>query len=630
MARRLTTILAADVVEYSRLMGKDEAGTLAALKRHRKELFDPKATQYGGRTIKLMGDGALMEFASVVDAVLFAVEVQCGMRDWNRDVPKDEQIVYRIGINIGDIIVEGDDIYGDGVNVAARLEGLSDPGGVCVARNVFNQVKGKLDLTFEHLGEKEVKNIAEPVTVYRVVFDDKAAALVTPVVQEAAKPFYRRWVVAAAAAAVLVAAVGGVSWWQPWAPDVEPASVERMAFALPDKPFIAVLPFANMSGDLDQEYFSEGITEDIITDLSKFGLFFVISRNSSFTYKGASVDVKDVARDLGVQYVLEGSVRKSGDRVRITAQLVDAIADKHIWAERYDRELGDVFQVEDEITQSIVTSVAPEYFSAELDRAQRKEERNLDAWDAFMRGYWHLLRFTEDDNAAAQRLLRKAIDLDPRQSNYPGLLAVTHVLDAFYGWSASRDESFREALESAERGLALDDQDTQALRSIGLVHFFSKNHTLALSYYERAVAANPNEAENRALLGAALGVAGDYDAALAQFETAMRLSPRDAHIATWYNYLAIAAFVAGRIEEAAEWARKAGEANPQFPGGYRTFAASAGNLGRLTEAAAAREKLQELLPHLTIAQLRESLPYFKNPDDLERYLDGLRKAGLPE
>jgi tetratricopeptide (TPR) repeat protein len=247
-----------------------------------------------------------------------------------------------------------------------------------------------------------------------------------------------------------------------------------------------------------------------------------------------------------------------------------------------------------------------------------------------MRGYWHHLRFAEDNNAAAQRLLRKAIDLDPRQANYHALLAVTHVMRAFYGWSESRDASFRVALESAERALALDDQNTQALRSIGLVHFFSKNHALALSYYERAVAVNPNEAENRALLGAALGVAGDYDAARDQFETAMRLSPRDAHIATWYNYLGIAAFLAGRDEEAAEWARKTVEANPQFSGGYRTLAASYGNLGRLTEAEAARARLQELLPHLTIAQLRESLPYFKNPDDLERYLDGLRKAGLAE
>ena len=247
-----------------------------------------------------------------------------------------------------------------------------------------------------------------------------------------------------------------------------------------------------------------------------------------------------------------------------------------------------------------------------------------------MRGYWHLLRFTKDDNAAAQSLVRKAIDLDQHRANYHGLLAVTYLMDGLYGWSESRDASFREARESAERALALDGQDTLALRSIGLVHFFSKNHDVALSYYERAVAANPNEAENRALLGAALGVAGDYDAALEQFETAFRLSTRDVHIATWYNYLAVAAFVAGRDEEAVEWARKTVQANPQFPGGLRTLAASYGSLGRLTEAETAREKLQVLLPHLTIAQLRESLPYFKDPDDLERYLDGLRRAGLPE
>jgi tetratricopeptide (TPR) repeat protein len=340
--------------------------------------------------------------------------------------------------------------------------------------------------------------------------------------------------------------------------------------------------------------------------------------------------VKDVARDLGSQYVLEGSVRKSGDRVRITAQLIDAIADKHVWAEKYDRELKDVFQVQDEITQSIVTSVAPEFLSAELRRAQRKEEPNLDAWDAFMRGYWHHMRFTKDDNAIAQGLLRKAIDLDSRQANYHALLAVTHLIAGLYGWSESKDASYREALEIAERGLALDDQDSQVIRSAGLVHFFSKNHEVALGYYERAVAANPYEAENRALLGAALGVAGDYEAALEQFEMALRLSPRDVHVATWYNYMGIAAFVAGRHEEAADWAKKTADANPQFPAGHRTLAASYGNLGRLAEAEAARERLQELLPHLTIAQLRESLPYFKNSDDLERYLDGLRKAGLPE
>lgn len=443
----------------------------------------------------------------------------------------------------------------------------------------------------------------------------------------------RAWL-GAALAAVVICAVAGWGIWDAYLRDsslVSESTPKRVAKStLSDKPSIAVLPFNNMSGDESQEYFADGITEDIITGLSKFGLFFVISRNSTFTYKGGSPNVKDVARDLGAQYVLEGSVRKSGGRLRITAQLVDATADKHIWAEHYDRELKDLFQVQDEITQSIVTSVAPEYLSAEMHRAQRKEERNLDAWDAFMQSYWHFFRFTVNDNAAAKRLVRKAIELDSHRASYHGLLAVIHTMDALYGWSESRDASFRVALESAERALAIDDQDTLAIRSAGAVHFFSKNHDVALGYYKQAVAANPNEAENRALLGSSLGVAGDYDGALEQFEIAFRLSPRDAHTATWYNYLAVAAFVVGRDKEAAEWAEKTAQASPQFPGGHRSLAASYGNLGRIEEAAAAREKLQELLPHVTLTQLRERLPYFKNPETMERYLDGLRKAGLPE
>ena len=586
MKRRLAAILAADVVGYSRLTETDEERTLARLKALRNEVFDPKIAEHNGRIFKLMGDGMLVEFASVVDAVRCAVEIQRDMAIRYADVPESNRIDSRIGINLGDIVVGGDDIYGDGVNIAARLEGLAKPGGICISGTAFDHVKTKLDVGFESLGEQQVKNISEPVRTYRVLIDGVTARKVV-----ATRPGSRRQkTIAAAGVVALVALAAVVTWWRPWAPDIEPASVERIALPLPDKPSIAVLPFVNMSGDPEQEYFADGMTEDIMTGLSKFGLFFVISRNSTFSYKGVNTNVKDVARDLGVRYVLEGSVRKSGDRVRITAQLVDAIVDKHIWAENYDRELEDIFQVQDEITQSIVTSVAPEYLSAEMRRAQRKEVRNLDAWDAFMRGYWHLLRFTKDDNAAAQRLVRKAIDLDSRQANYHGLLAVTHLMDGFYGWSESRDASSRVALENAERGLALDDQNTLALRSIGLVHFFSKNHDVALSYYERAVASNPNEAENWALLGAALGVAGDYDAALDRFETALRLSPRDVHTATWYSYLAVAAFVVGRDEEAAQWSVKAVQSNPQFPGGYRTLAASYGNMGRLTEAEAAREK----------------------------------------
>ncbi len=338
MERRLTTILAADVVGYSRLMAADEAGTLDALKTHRRELIEPKTAEYNGRVVKLMGDGTLMEFASVVDAVTFAVEVQRAMAERNANVPEDQRITYRIGINIGDIIVEGDDIYGDGVNVAARLEGLAEPGGVCVARSVYNQVKGKVDLAFQDLGEQQVKNIPEPIQVFQVRLDGEA-----PAAPASPTGTRRRLPVIAAGLALSLAAVAALVWWAPWAPRTEPASPEAMAFPLPDKPSIAVLPFNNMSDDEGQEYFADGMTEDLITDLSKISGLFVIARNSSFSYKGQQVKVRQVAEELGVRYVLEGSVRRAGDEVRINAQLIDATTGGHLWAERYDGTLADVF-----------------------------------------------------------------------------------------------------------------------------------------------------------------------------------------------------------------------------------------------------------------------------------------------
>ena len=569
--RRLAAILVADVVGYSGLIRADEEGTRTAVRQHITVTVEPQVAAHRGRIFKTMGDGLLAEFASVVDAVRCAVEIQNAIKDHIADVAADKRIEFRIGINLGDVIAEGDDLHGDGVNVAARLEGMAEPQGICISGSVFEQVRDKLELGFEDLGDQQVKNIDRPVRAYRVLTDPDAAGKIVT----APKIRATRWKLPAVAAAlVVIIAAGGLAWWYPRAPDREAASVDRIQAAAADKPSIAVLPFVNMSDDPQQEYFSEGITEDIITDLSKFEFFFVVSRNSSFAYKGLSVDVKDVARELGVQYVLEGSVRKLGDRLRVTAQLIDAVADKHVWAERYDRPLKDIFQVQDDITQSIVSTVAPKYFSAELRRAKKSDERNLDAWDSYMRAFWHYLRYTRDDNEIAQSLLRRSIDLEPQQASAHGLLAVTHLMDAFYGWSESREVSFREALAHAEQALALDGQNTLALRSVGLVHFFSKNHDLALRYYEKAVKVNPNEAENRALFGAALGVAGEYELALEQFETALRLSPRDSNIATWYHYLSIAAFLEGRDEEAAEWARKTMVANPQLPAGPRTLAAS--------------------------------------------------------
>ncbi len=625
--RRLTTIVAVDVVGYSRLMGEDEPGTLARLRTHRDELVDPSIFTHDGRIVKVMGDGLLVEFSSVVKAVQCAVEIQHGMVQRNADVSSNHSMEFRIGINLGDVIVEGDDIYGDGVNIAARLEGLAEPGGICVRRDVHNQVRDKLPLAFEDMGEIKVKNIARPIRAFRVVLDETERRRPSFGVQQTRATWRRR--IVAVSALLLIAAIGTTTWLRLQAPRVGLTSINQVGRGSGNKPSIAVLPFTNMSGEPKQEYFSDGITEDIITDLSKFDLFLVISRNSTFRYKGKAANVKDIARDLDVQYVLEGSVRKFDNRIRINAQLIDATTDKHVWAERYDREIEDVFQVQDNITERIVTAVAPGYLHAEMQRAQRKDKRNFRAWDLFMRGYWHFLRFTQSDNAAAQNLLHQAIDVDPNRANYHGLLAVTHTFDAFYGWSASREASLSKALKSAEQGIAIDSQSTQALRSAGLVHFFAKKHDVALRYYKQAVEVNPNEAENRALLGAALGVAGDYNAALDQYKIAFRLSPRDVHIATWYNYLGIAAFVVGQYELAAGWATKTIEANPTFPAGHRTLAASYGNMNRLEEAKAAGTKLRKLLPKITITQLRQSLPYFRKPATLERYLDGLSRAGLP-
>ncbi|MFQ5954960.1 MAG: adenylate/guanylate cyclase domain-containing protein, partial [Kiloniellales bacterium] len=372
--RRLAAILSADVVGYSRLMGEDEAGTLAALKTHRKEIVDPKIAEHRGRVVKLMGDGMLVEFASAVEATQCAVEIQRAMAQRNAAVPKDRRVEFRIGINLGDIIVDGDDIHGDGVNVAARLEALAEPGGICIPRDLRNQVRDKLSVTFEDMGEVEVKNIARPIRVFRVDH--------TPLPSRDSQP-----------------GAGGT------------------AAALPDKPSIAVLPFLNMSGDPEQEYFSDGLSEDIITELSRFRHLFVISRNSAFVYKGKSTKARDVAKDLGVQYVVEGSVRKAGNRVRVTAQLIEAEADRHVWAERYDRDLEDIFAVQDEITTAIVATLPGRIEAASQERAERKLPENLAAHEFVMAGKTLHHRSNPKDNEEALRLLDRAIELDPKYAH---------------------------------------------------------------------------------------------------------------------------------------------------------------------------------------------------------------------
>jgi TolB-like protein/class 3 adenylate cyclase len=625
--RRLTTILAADVVGYSRLMGEDEVGTLAALKAHRKELLEPKAGQYHGRTIKLMGDGALMEFASVVNAVAFSVEVQAAMRARNAEVPEDRRIVYRIGINIGDIIVEDEDIYGDGVNIAARLEGLAEPGEICVALNVYDQVKAKLDLGFEHLGAREVKNIAEPVTVYRVLVDDKAAALVTPVIQEATKWAGRPWVVPAAVAVVLVAVVGGVFWWQPWAPNVEPASLERMAFPLPDRPSIAVLPFTNMSDDPGQDYFADGITEDLITDLSKISGLFVIARNSTFAYKGKPVKVRQVAEDMGVRYVLEGSVRRADDEVRINAQLVDATTGGHLWADRYDGTLEDVFALQDEVTQKIVSALAVTLTPDEQQRLSQAAQANPEAYDLLLRGLERFRRFTRETNVEAREYFERAVATDPDFARAHADIALTHAEDAFHGWAESPERSSQLALEKAQHALTLDNNSRVGHFALALTYLTMKRYDEALAENQRELDLDPNHAEGHAQRGLVLSYVGRPAEGLEAIRTALRLDPRHPFFYVWI--LGQAHFLLRQTEEAIAQFEKTIESNPDFVIGHMMLASAYAHAGRIDDAQWEAEEVLVLLPDFTLTAEREKAAY-KDPAHLEYYLEGLRKAGMPE
>jgi len=585
--RRLAAILAGDVAGYSRLMGIDEEGTLAVLKRHRRELVDPKIKEHRGRTVKLTGDGILVEFASVVDAVRCAVDIQRGMAERNVEVPAERRIEYRIGLNLGDIIIDDKDIYGDGVNIAARLEALAEPGGICVSRVVRDQVRDKLDFSFADMGEQQVKNIARPVRTHRIVLGAEAAEALGD-----------------AAAA---------------------ASPARRAA---QKPSIAVLPFANMSGDPEQEYFSEGITEDIITNLSHNRAFFVISRSTSFTYKGPAVDVGKVARELGVRYVLEGSVRRAGNRVRITAQLIDAETGHHLWADRYDRELADVFAVQDEIAQSIASAIAPGIISAEVQHAQRKDPSQLDAWDRAVRAHWHIRRFTQTDLAEARRLLEEAIDVDPTNSMAFSDLAFLRHFQAVFGWGESIAEAHTAAGEAARKAVSLDDGDATAHTVLAIYEMFSGRHEEARRRLRRALDLDPNSAFAHGYIGVSHAFSGDRDAVLRHCDEALRLSPRDPLLLLWYLPKGWAALNAERYEEAIEFAIRAAEAHPEFPDIYAVRAAAEGQLGRVDAGRSTLDELLRRMPGLTASDPRLDRP-FGRAADRERFLEGLRKAGLP-
>ena len=573
--RRLAAILAADVAGYSRLMEADEEGTLTQLKTHRRELVDPKITEFGGRVVKTTGDGLLVEFASVVDAVRCAVEVQRGMVKRNALIPEKKRIEFRVGVHQGDIISDAGDTFGDAVNIAARLEGLSFPGEVCISSRAQEDAVGKLDATFEDLGEQHLKNITKPVRVYRIRPD-------------------------------------GVS--------MQPI---QQALALPDKPSIAVLPFANMSGDVEQEYFVDGVSEDIITALSKLRWFFIIARNSSFVYKGKTVDIKQVGRELGVRYVLEGSIRRSGERVRITAQLVDASTGNHIWADRYDGDLNDVFALQDKITNSVVAAIEPRLLEAESVRSHSRSPDDMRAWDLLMQATSLFWRLNKTDGEAAISILRRAVKLHPEYAPAHSMLAFAMLLLGYLGYI---EPQVKDATALAARAAELDRNDPWAYVALGFVSFIERRTDESIAHFQRALNLNPNFAAAHGYLGWTLSFDGQSDKSIAHSQTAIRMSPHDPQQVIFYGGMAAAHYLAGRYEEAISSALSALRYRPTFNGARRLLVSALAQAGRLDEARTELERLKSFQPDISIAWIEKNVPY--TPTSMAKYLEGWHKVGL--
>ncbi len=582
MERKLAAILAADVVGYSRLMGVDEEATLGTLKAYR-EIVDGLIVSHAGRVFGSAGDSVIAEFASPVEAVRCAVDIQQDLEQRNAALSAERRMQFRIGVNLGDVMVEGSNLLGDGVNIAARIEGLADPGGICLSDDIYRQVRSKLHLGFEDLGEHRLKNIAEPVRVFRVPVEAGEAA------------------------------------------PTEAAPVPRPADELGDKPSIAVLPFDNMSGDPEQEYFADGITEDIITEVSRFRDLFVIARNTTFTYKGKAVDVKRVGRELGVRYVVEGSVRKAGNRVRITVQLINAEDGHHLWAERYDRDLEDVFAVQDEISQAIVAVLPLRLEAAHLERAKRKLTDNMVAYDYLLRAKDFHHRFTAQDNIEGQRMVDKAIELDPGYAQAWAWRACILGQAFVRGYSDDMAKVMKELIAAAEEVRRLDDDDSECHRILTELYlYFRKDFDKAESHQNRAITLNPNDPRIVSQRGEVLTWLGRADEAVEWIEKAMRLDPSNADKRS--KHLGHALFVIHRYDEAI----KAYKRVPEIQADQHTFmAACYAQLGRQEEAQAHTAKLLEMKPDFSVREQLKLAPY-KNPPDLEHLREAALKAGLPD
>jgi adenylate cyclase len=620
--RKLTAILSADAVGYSRLMAEDEAATVKTMASYR-EIMSSLIKQHRGRVVDSPGDNVLAEFSSVVDAVQCAVAVQHGFQTRNAELPENRRMGFRIGINLGDVIDEEDRLYGDGVNISARLEALADAGGVCISGTAFDQVKGKLSLGYRFVGEQTVKNIPDPIRVYKVLMDERDAGKLIGAGKKTPK---NRW--AEIAAIVVFVAIGLVIYqFYVRSTAIEPASVEKMAYSLPDKPSIAVLPFNNLSGNPEDEFIADGISESIITALSKTPKMFVISRNSTFTYKGKAVKIQKVAEDLSVQYVLEGSLQKSKDQLRINAQLIDAISGNHLWAEKYDRNLEDIFALQDEITMKIIRALQVTLSQGEQANITARGTENLEAYLKFLQGQQQFLRNNREGDDAAQKIAKDIISLEPTYPSGYYLLAQTHFRNVFTGASKNPRLSLKLAIENAQKAISLDESLAVAHALLGFIYTMTRQYEEGIAAADKALALNPNSADVYLWTGYVFTWIGRCEDAINILNKSIRLSPIP-RIDTLFG-LCIAYRDCERYEEGIAPAKKAIVREPDSLFAHTCLAGCYASLGRNDEAKATVAEILRIEPEYSLAIMKRSLPY-KNPSDFERVIGAMRKAGIPE
>jgi len=623
MERRLSAILAADMVGYSRLMEAEEIGTLGRQKVHREELIDPEIAKFRGRIVKEMGDGVLVEFPSVVDAVQCAVQIQRAMPERERDIEENKRIRYRIGINIGDIVVDGEDIYGDGVNVASRLEQLAEPGGICISGTVYDQMRSNVEVGYETLGAVRVKNIERPIRSYRVLIEPEQIGMVIETPSRWSGS--RRWFAGGFVVLICVGLAG--AWWLQQT-DVEPADPERFAFEIPSKPSIAVLPFTNMSDSVDQEYFADGITEDIITDISKIAGIFVVARNSTFTYKGKAVAVSQIAEELGVRYVLEGSVRRSGETVRITAKLLDALKGKHLWSERYDRNLTDIFAVQSDVTNEVVKAMQVTLRANELDRLFQRHTSNIEAYDAFVQARRIVDPPGRQSIETAQSLFRRAIALDPDFAGGYAGLSFSYSSKARLRFGPSPEDDAKLSIEFANKAIQVDKNFTWSYIALAGAHLANGDPDAAVDAAREAIRLTPGGYEEILFMGFYLNFAGQSDLAVKHLETAARLSPVDS--VRGLAFLANAYFMNGDYEKSEVLRIKRIDNFPvRNPNPYVWLAATQSALGKTAEARSTAAELSQKFPNFRLSKWRYFDSY-KSDEDRMRLYTAAVDAGIPE